>query len=324
MKVVDVRFALRFVRRTIGLEVGAMIVATAVLAVLAEFAVRRLVELAPSASCLPHLYGSVTSAEDVACPTIADFVSTQSDLMTPVLLAVSLLPILSGALIGSQLIGREIDHGTAVLGWSIDPARRRWLIDRALSGLVIAGIIGIVCALVSSRLVAAGYPGIDTSQSFLAFGSWGPPLVVRAVAALAVGLVVGAAIGRMVPALVVSLFLSAALLVAIDLNAPSLMPTTLVNDSGGRRDITAVYVESKVRSADGRVLSFKEAVATAPTGLDAGDLSDWVYTHYVPVALVVPGDLAPTARLAAAIGALVVAVLGFAAAFGIVSRRRPY
>jgi hypothetical protein len=317
-------FTVRFLSRTLGLELIAIACATVGLAVVGTIVTQALLAATPSASCLPLLYSNVTSSQVAGCAGVLEILSLK-EVATPILLALSLLPATAGALVGSQLVGREIEQRTAVLGWSIDPSRRRWLAERAISALAIAGIVGVVAAIASTRLATAAFPGVDLWQAFLGFGFWGPPLVLRGIAAVAVGLLAGAVLGRMVPALLVSLALSAALLIGIDLVAPGLMPTRTIDDAGGRdRDMTALYVDSTLRAADGRTLTFAEARLSAPSGLDEGAMSDWIYTHYVPLAVVIPGDEAPLARLASAIAMLGITALALVATAAVVSKRRPY
>ncbi len=298
-----------------------VVVATIVLTAIAALVTQQLVGLTPSAACVPLLY---LGGDGSSCPGVAAFVSVQTDVAGPVLLALAFLPVVVGALIGSQLIGREIEQRTTVLGWSIDPARRRWVAERVLAGLAIAGVVGLVAALGSTALATAAYPGVDLWRAFLVFGLWGPSLLIRGLAALALGLLAGASIGRTMPAFLLSVVLAAFVVIGIDVAVPRFMPTRMVDDPGGTRDVAAVYLEDRLRSPNGEILTFAEGRATAPAGLDDGDMSDWIYSHFTQVAVVVPGDEAIVARIIAAIITLTLVVIGLFGTAWLVSRRRPY
>jgi len=316
-----VRFTARFLWRTLGIELTIVVVATIVLTAIAGLVTQNLIALTPPAACVPMLY---VPGDGSACPGVAEFVSVQTDVAGPVLLALSFLPVVVGALVGSQLIGREIEHRTAALGWSIDPARRRWVAERALAGTAIVGIVGLVVAIGSIALATSAYPGVDLWRAFLVFGLWGPPLLLRGLASLAVGFLVGAGLGRVMAAFLLSLALSAVVIIGIDVAVPRFMPTRIVDDPGGSRDVSAIYVEDRLRAANGEILTFAEGRATAPGGLDAFAMSDWIYSHYRQVAVVVPGDEAIMARIMAGILTSTVVVVGLLATVWVVSRRRPY
>ena len=84
------------------------------------------------------------------------------------------------------------------------------------------------------------------------------------------------------------------------------------------------YVDWVVVTPDGRVMTFDEARASAPAGLDAGEAAEWVYANHVPSVVVIPGR--EMASIAIREGFLL-AIFG-AACFVVssvaVARRRPY
>ncbi len=314
------RFTARFLWRTLGIELLIVFVATIVLTAIAAVVTQNLIALTPPAACVPMLY---VPGDGSNCPGAAEFVSVQTDVAGPALLALSFLPVVVGALVGSQLIGREIEQRTTVLGWSIDPARRRWVAERALAGMAIVGIVGLVVAFGSTALAMSAYPGVDLWRAFLVFGQWGPPLLIRGLASLALGLLMGAGLGRMMPAFLLSLALSAVLIIGIEVAVPRFMQTRIVDDPGGNRDVAAIYVEDRLRAANGEIVTFAEGRASAPKGLDDFAMTDWIYSHYTQVAVVVPGEEAIVARIIAAMINLTVVVIGLLATAWLVSRRRP-
>ena len=62
----------------------------------------------------------------------------------------------------------------------------------------------------------------------------------------------------------------------------------------------------------------------APVELDEFYISDWVYTNYIPVAVIIPGREAPTIAMRRALILGSVTVFAFALAVVVVYRRRPY
>jgi hypothetical protein len=310
--------------RTNRFEVIAILLATASAAMAGWLIAERLRELAPSAACLPLLIGGSTSDQLDGCPTLTTFVQFRQDAASPVLLAIGQLPVVVGALLGARIVAPEIEQRTAVLAWSIVPSRHRWLMTRALVPIVIVLTSSATLGVISERLAQASAPGLAVAASFEFTGNLSPVLVARGFVGLGAGLVIGAIIGRTVPALLVGLAVAFALSTAGALGSTVPAARVLVDDPGGSRDQSAIYEETVMRSADGRLVSFAQASAEAPRGLDVGDRTDWVYTNFRAMAVIIPGSEAPMAvarnvLLVVAASALLVLATSF-----VVGRRRPY
>lgn len=310
--------------RTNRFEVIATLLATASAVVVGWLIAERLRELAPSAACLPLLIGGSTSDQLEGCPTLTTFIQFRQDAASPVLLAIGQLPVLVGALMGAWIVAPEIEQRTAVLAWSIVPSRRRWLMTRALVPMVLVLLTGAVVGVISERLAQAASPGFAVASSFEFTGNLVPVLIARGLVGLAAGLVAGAVIGRTVPALLGGLAFAFALTITSAFGSVLPAARVLVDDPGGSRDPSAIYVESVMRSVDGRLVSFAEASAEAPPELDVGDRTDWVYANFHSMAVIIPASEAPMTVARDVLQILAGSALLVLATAFVVGRRRPY
>lgn len=139
------------------------------------------------------------------CATTEAFVTFTNEWGGRLFAAMVALPWLVGALIGVVVVGREIEHRTATLAWSLGPDRRRWLLSRALVGAVVVALLLAIPSVVASEAERLVYPWAPPEMSFNDYGLRGHLVVGRGVAAFALALLIGAIIGRVLPALLVAI-----------------------------------------------------------------------------------------------------------------------
>lgn len=235
------------------------------------------------------------------------------------------LPMIGGALLGSLIVAREIEHRTAQLAWSLSPSRGRWLVERVLPILVPFVLVLIALAIASELVVGAKGPDVDPRQSLEDYGGRGLPLVMRAVAVFAVALFTGAVLGRQIPALLggavalffVYTFMGSAFPFGLE---GEWEPAENQYESflWGRPD---QFLDSGFLLPDGRHVTYVEAMSMAPDGV-APD--EWVFNNFKEVYQVLRGSQLTDAELreSGLLGLVVVAGLGATAL--VVRRRRPY
>lgn len=109
--------------------------------------------------------------------------------------------VIAGAVLGSVVVSREIERGTAQLGWSLRGSRARWLADRVLAMTVLmALLLGVLLAAVALFSLAT-WVGLDAFEAWWGYAIRGPILLIRGLAAFAVAVLIGAVVGRQVSAL---------------------------------------------------------------------------------------------------------------------------
>ncbi len=309
----------RLLWRTHRIEIATMAALTVVLAVVALLVTARLGALTPNAACAPLIERGYDPAGLAACPRFLEYAGLR-DLALPLSNLIALLPLVVGVLLGSQLVAGELDRGTLQLAWTLEPTRRRWLVERLILGGLVVGAIGLVSALVSIGLVVAENPGVDIGASFLAYGLWGPLLLLRGLAAFAVGAAVGAFASRVVPALLLAVLAVTVVVLGALIIARTYYPTTL---GPGLVGADALVVDVGEVGADGRFVSREAALAQAPAGLSVPDTYTWLDAHFQPATTFIAG--ADMSAVATAEGLLLAAgsVVGLGSTFVLVGRRRP-
>jgi len=230
------------------------------------------------------------------------------------------VPFLLGALVGAPLVARELERGTSRLAWSLAPSRVRWFVTRVLPAVVVVFALALVAGLALDRLTGAMEPGTDAARSFAGFGSRGVVLAARAVFVLALGICLGALVGRMLPALILTVVIGFVGIAGGSYVHGRWLATEAVvapSESGGPGDL---YIEQRVRTPDGRILTWYQLETEVPPPEDG---SDWPPQGYTYVALVVPAErlMSVQAREVAALGGAGLVFLAVGAAA--VARRRP-
>ncbi len=247
-----------------------------------------------------------------------------------VMLAMAVLPLLIGMVLGVGVVAPEIEAGTAPSAWVLARSRARWLRGRMLPSLVTATTVLALLAAASQVLWLAREPYLPNPWlNFDDASLHGPILVAKGLAAYGVALVVGALLGRTLPAVIL-----ATAVIWIGLAGTGTVARSLWMQAEAPNHIVATNPNGNVLafpggdirgggwlSSDGRMMTDEEAWALIPSGeLDPAWLADHLARYYTGV----PGDLFPVWDAAETAGYAGVAVLAVGAAFMVVRRRRPY
>jgi ABC-2 family transporter protein len=304
------------------LEWAVLATATVVLVVGAIVSSLRLQAMTPPQSCLPLLWGAQMSSEDLSrCPmgSLLDFRGEIADRIAAVL---PWLMVLGAAVIGSQIVAREVEGRTTPFIWALEPTRRRWLTERWL--LATGGLVALAtaCAAAAAVLASARFPGLDINRYIPLYGQFGPIIVVRVVAVLCLSLLVGTVLNRAVPAVLFSLVLAVVATILVPAIALQTAPTYIV-DSGTSispdqgMDIASGWVDSS-----GRIYSDAEARRLAPNPDDSIAAQQWVADNLRSVSLVVSADSIPAIERTEAIILCTTSILAVGCAYLLVRRKR--
>lgn len=246
----------------------------------------------------------------------------QSSQVTPVQSILMILPFLLGALVGAPLVARELERGTTRLAWSLAPSRFRWFVVRVVPAIVIVFGLSFLAGAALDRLMAAMEPGTNMANSFAGYGSRGVVLAARATFVFAIGVAVGAVMGRMLPALIVTAIVAyVGLAGGMSVHGKILASeAVMVEEEMMTGQSGAWYIGMRIRTPDGRVVTWDELSALVPVPEDG---SNWPPAGYTGVALAIPGERYRLVELrevgALAGGSLVALGIGALA----VRRRRP-
>ncbi len=115
------------------------------------------------------------------------------------------LPFFVGIAMGTPLVARELEQGTAPLSWALAGARWKWLVGKILAALLLIVPLLLIAGLAADVLRGAQEPGIDPHASLDSFTSGGVFFVLWGVAALMGTLALGALFGRTMPVVIVAL-----------------------------------------------------------------------------------------------------------------------
>jgi hypothetical protein len=314
-------------------EILASLVAGIVLAGSALLVWFRLTSLHVEGGCFPYVAGLAgfapcTPGRDAALSAFNDINNSDAN---AVMLAMAVLPLLIGTVLGVGVVAPEIDGGTAPSMWVLARSRPRWLWGRMLPSLVAAAAVLALLAVASQVLWLAREPYLPNPWlNFDDASLHGQILVAKGLAAYGVALAIGAMLGRTLPAVILAtaviwIGLAGTGTVARSLWMGTEAPNHIVAaDPNG--DVLAYpggYIRGGgLRTADGRVITYEEANGLVPAGEQDPDA--WVTSHLTQVYWGVPGDLFPAWDAAETAGYSVVGVLAVGAAFLVVRRRRPY
>ncbi|GEM_PF-1720878 len=320
----------RILGRQHRFEIAAIALFTVVLVLATLIAGLRLRELEPTDACVDAWLGL---GPDGAPCAIAAWLSLRNGEVGLLGLAFLAAPFLVGAVAGSVLLAREIELGTAALGWALQPRRARWIAPRIAAALLLVITTMAAIAIAGRFLWSAADPAIDPALSFARYGLDGPLLIVRGVTVFAIAVLAGAIVGRQLPTAIVMLGLTIVLWLAMQHPFPWGVPTTWVPldaqmtdaRSGGRAELSDPdrIVGYGFQSPDGVVRSFTDAAASAPAGLDDDALDAWVRQQATEVVGIVPGAEAGSVALRESLALAGVALAALAGSFLVIGRRRP-
>lgn len=231
------------------------------------------------------------------------------------------LPPAVGAVLGAQLVAREIEHGTAPFSWTIARSRVRWLIEATLAlGLVVVVML-IPMAVIGHLLTGAVDPSTDPASSLDGFGYRGPALLMRGITMFSIGILLGALTGRILPALLIAAF-PAVLLIAFGTSLGIAgMPAEVIGRMGQPLIANSFVFDERFEAEDGALKTVDEAYASAPAGTDP---EGWVEYHFRRVAIGIPARRYPEVEVRSTVALAIISLLVWAAALGVVERRRPY
>lgn len=286
--------------------------------------------LLAAAACLALALVLAANAPDPVCLTSNDaaascdtaFFFQVGSLGSQLIVAMGILPLAVGGVLGIGFSAREIERGTVQLPWSLTPSRTRWLAERVLILLALIFMIVVIPALSTTVLEGQIDPAVDANATLVDFGFRGPSVVGRAIAIFAVASLIGLAIGRTLPALLLSFAAGAAIIVLLPPLALAVQPTEVIAPLGDPQVRYGVVREERLEDASGSLFTIDEVTAIVPPGTD--DPTSWIEANFRQVAMGVRGERYWNVEMASflILGALTLASFGGAAI--LVSRRRPY
>ena len=184
----------------------------------------------------------------------------------PLRFGASLVPLVIGLLYGPALVAHELEARSAPFAWALVRSRIRWLAWRTWPATLLVALLLVGPALAGDRLEAASFPQFDPAQSFYDVGARGELLVLRGLAAFALGLAAGVVLGRTLPAILLA---AALCILGLGLAAnvrPLWLPREAIALDEMNQATTAVplFLSGGVVLPDGRILTDAESVAIRP------------------------------------------------------------
>lgn len=179
---------------------------------------------------------------------------------------VPIFPIVAGLLAGAPIVARELEAGTARLAWSLGPSRMRWFVQRAAPIFVLVLAASLAIGATADALAHLLFPGVDLDASFASFRGRGLLVAAQALLVTSVALAVGAILGRAAPTLVLALILVGGIGIAVDKVERVLLTNEAVIADGETYAWSNddLYVDGRLRLADGAIVSYEEAMARHP------------------------------------------------------------
>lgn len=269
---------------------------------------------------------------DVACRdavrAFADLGRGTDALLAP---AVLLLPWLVGLALGTPIVARELETGTAALAWSLTGHRARWLAMR-LGPMVLVALAALAALAwsASAYLEVAEPPdalGPVRAGTLAVLGRSGLSLVGSGLAALGAGALLGALLGRTLPALVSGAFVAFAGGLVLGPGLQRLLAERLATwrPLDGDAGASLLRLETGYRAADGTFLDAVAATTLAEAGCGTcpGGPDEWMFEHLEPWVRAVAVDAFPAFEVTHLLAGLAVGLLCTVACFVVVGARRP-
>ncbi len=237
-----------------------------------------------------------------------------------VMLGYVVVSLTAAALLGSQLVAREIERGTAPIVWSLARSRVRWFTVRATVALALLAFLVVPLAIAGHFLEGGIEDSVSPNASLIDVAMRGPGLASVAVGTFGAALLFGAVLGRMLPALLLSVIVGVAALAAVALLPAVVGQPEVIGPYPSKEIAHSIVFEERFRTASGDLLSLEQAMALAPEGSDP---QDWAWNNLDRVAYGVPGSEYPAVALATAmiVGGIAIVCAGMTVL--VVSRRRP-
>jgi hypothetical protein len=176
------------------------------------------------AACLAsHPTDSFTACHDLASLFLQPYL-----LLVPFVLALLIIPILLGALVGAPLLAREYEQRTNLLVWMQSVTRTRWLTVKLLLILGAGALVGAALLAMLTRWYDP-FDQLVGKFNQVAFDFSGPVLIASTVMALAVGIAAGALTRRTVAAIFLTLALIVGIRILVEFNLrPNYQPQVVV------------------------------------------------------------------------------------------------
>ena len=229
------------------------------------------------------------------------------------------VPFLAGLLLGTPIVGREVERGTTRLAWALSPSRQRWFLQRLIPVLVVVAGGSFLLGVAGDRLIGASQPQLDPANAFDQFGFRGVVIAARAVFVFGLAVLVGAVMGRALPA-----FIVAGLIAVIAIAGGSrvhhwiLEREAVIMPEPGPGDL---YMDQRFRLPNGTLIGWDQLEQYDPMPADPQFTGQWPTLPQIQFGI--PGSRyrQVEAREVAALGGATVVSLGLAAF--VVQRRRP-
>ena len=259
----------------------------------------------------------LTDCAGPSCPSYARM-NDQIAIGHLLMLGQLVVAILSGALLGSQLVAREIERGTAPIVWSLSRSRLWWLAPRALIAFGLLLILVTPLAISGHFLEGAIEPGVAPSASLTDITMRGLGLLSIATATFTAGVFLGALFGRMLPALLLTVLVGAGVTAAVFVLPAVVGQPKIIGSVPSDAIAHSIVFEQRFMNSAGESLTLEQAMAAAPVGADP---EPWAWEHFDRVAYGISGDDYPMISAVTA-GIMMVVSLGLIAAAALVVRRR--
>jgi hypothetical protein len=214
-------------------------------------------------------------------------------------------PVLMGSVLGTGIVARDVELGTARISWSLTGSRLRWIWLRLWPIALVGGLIGVLLGAASARLM-----DLTSPSDIFTFQMRGPVVALHFIIAAAIAMLVGSVVRRVLPALLLALMITVGAFVAEGVLLQSWLrdQAELVPFAERMSEPVLAVLEHEraTIAADGTLVVSQPQCATQAECMEA-------YDAMTQVMLVVPGEAYwPLLALesALAVGTVAVSMLG--------------
>ena len=210
-----------------------------------------------------------TPGATAACDVVYAFQETHGSWVQTTQMAIGLMPVLVGLVLGVPIVSREIEHRTAQIAWPMSRSRVQWLAWRVVPVLVIGLLLVALPAVAADQMERAYFPRSDIG--FYLYDSRGLPLVMRAAVLLLAGVALGAILGRLLPGLLLGIGVAIALTVGLATALPHWVSSAELSvPESAMSGAFPLTTDIQFRLPDGRIVddsaaeaAFEQAAAAA-------------------------------------------------------------